>query len=198
MGSRDPKIDAYIAKSRDFAKPVLMYIREVVHEACPDVVETTKWGAPHFEYHGLMCGMAAFKEHCAFGFWKGSLIVGKDAGDAMSAGQFGRIAEISDLPSKATLKKYVRLAMKLNEEGVKSTPRRKAAKKPDIPVPAYFEAALRRNSAARATFDAFSASNRREYLEWITEAKTDATRDRRVETAIEWLSEGKSRNWKYQ
>jgi uncharacterized protein YdeI (YjbR/CyaY-like superfamily) len=198
MGSRSAAIDAYIAKSRDFAKPILTHLREVVHEACPDAVETTKWGAPHFEYHGLLCGMAAFKEHCSFGFWKGSLVVGTDAGDAMSAGQFGRITKVADLPPKTELKRYVKKAMQLNDEGVKSPPRRKAVKKPDIPVPAYFHAALRKNTKARATFEAFSPSHRREYLEWITEAKTEATRDRRVETAIGWLSEGKSRNWKYQ
>lgn len=199
MGSRSKAIDAYIAKSRDFAKPILTHLREIVHEACPNVVETTKWGAPHFEYQGLLCGMAAFKEHCAFGFWKGSLVVGPEAGDAMSAGQFGKITKLADLPSKTVLKRYVKKAMQLNEEGVKAPPRRKpTVKKAEIPVPAYFQAALRKNAKARAAFDAFSPSHRREYLEWITEAKTEATRDRRMETALEWLSEGKSRNWKYQ
>jgi uncharacterized protein YdeI (YjbR/CyaY-like superfamily) len=199
MGTRDPKVDAYIAKSADFAKPVLKELRDRVHEACPDVQETTKWSSPFFEYHGVLCNMAAFKEHCAFGFWKGQLVVEGNGKNAEAAGQFGRIRSVSDLPSKKVMAGFIKRAMKLNEEGVKSPNRSKPRNsKPEAEVPEYLQAALKKNSKAKAAFDAFSASHRREYIEWITEAKTDATRDKRIATTIEWLVEGKSRNWKYQ
>ena len=196
MASRNPGVDAYIAKSADFAKPILTRIREIVHEACPDVEETLKWGMPAFDYKGMMCGMAAFKQHCTLGFWKGSLIFPeKRNADAM--GQFGRITTVSDLPSKKELTRYIKLAMKLNDEGVK-VERQKKPKKPDIPVPAYVRAALKKNKKANDAFEGFSPSHRREYLEWITDAKTEATRERRLNTALEWMAEGKSRNWKYE
>ena len=199
MGKRDPRVDAYIAKSNDFAKPILNHIRSLVHEVCPDVKETTKWGAPFFDYKGVMCSMAAFKEHCSFGFWKGSLILGGNVKNADAAGQFGRLGKVSDLPSKKILTGYIRHAMKLNDEGVKTPMRTKTgAKKPDLPVPDYLETALMKNKKAQSAFAAFSPSHRREYIEWITDAKTDATREKRMETALEWMSEGKSRNWKYQ
>jgi uncharacterized protein YdeI (YjbR/CyaY-like superfamily) len=198
MAARDPRIDAYIAKSAEFARPILEHLREVVHAACPDVEETMKWSRPHFEYKGLLCGMSAFKEHCAFGFWKGSLILG-EGGEAEGAmGQFGRITRLSDLPSKKVLSGYIKKAMELNEAGVKPpTPSKPKAPKPEPAVPDDLAAALALHDAARATFDRFSPSHRREYIEWITEAKTPATRSRRLETAVEWLAEGKSRNWKY-
>ena len=199
MATRDPRIDAYIAKSADFARPILEHLRAVVHAACPDVEETMKWSFPHFQYKGMLCHMASFKEHCAFGFWKGSLIVGKGDGEAEKAmGQFGRITKLSDLPSKKVLTGYIKEAMKLNEAGVKSPSRSKPkAPKPAPVVPDDLAAALAKNPAAHATFETFSPSHRREYIEWITEAKTPATRSRRLETAIEWMAEGKPRNWKY-
>jgi uncharacterized protein YdeI (YjbR/CyaY-like superfamily) len=197
MGKKDDRIDAYIAKSQDFAKPILRHIRELVHETCPDVEEAMKWSAPAFMYKGMLCQMAAFKEHCAFGFWKGSLVVGKSDGKADdAAGQFGRITKVSDLPSKKALSGYIKEAVKLNENGVKPPPRPKKAPT-EIVVPDDLTAALRKNTTARATFEGFSPSNKREYIQWITEAKTEATRSRRLETAIEWMAEGKPRNWKY-
>jgi uncharacterized protein YdeI (YjbR/CyaY-like superfamily) len=197
MGTRDPRVDAYIAKSGDFAKPILTHLREVVHSACPDVVETMKWSSPFFDYHGAMCNMAAFKEHVAFGFWKGTLVVGRPSGDGDgSAGQFGRIASVKDLPSKKELTAYIKKAMKLNEDGV-AVPKEKKAK-PELPVPPELAAALAKNRKARAAFEAFPPSHRREYNEWIGQAKGADTRARRVEQAMEWIAEGKSRNWKYQ
>jgi uncharacterized protein YdeI (YjbR/CyaY-like superfamily) len=197
MGTRDPRVDAYIAKSADFAKPILTHLREVVHSACPDVVETMKWSSPFFDYYGTMCQMAAFKEHVGFGFWKGALVVDTRSGaDEPSAGQFGRITSIKDLPSRSQLTAYVKKAAKLNEEGV-STPKVKKPK-PDLPVPAELTAALAKNKAARAVFEGFSQSQRREYSEWIADAKSDDTRARRLEQAMEWIAEGKTRNWKYQ
>ena len=198
MGRRDQRVDAYIARSADFAKPVLTHIRSLVHEACPEVEETIKWGVPHFDYKGMMCGMAAFKHHCTFGFWKGSLVVGAASKDADGMGQFDRLEKVSDLPPKNSLIAYIRKAKKLNDEGVAAPHIARRGKRPEIEVPDYFSAALRKNRKARAAFDAFSPSHRREYLEWITEAKTEVTRSKRMETALEWISQGKSRNWKYQ
>jgi uncharacterized protein YdeI (YjbR/CyaY-like superfamily) len=198
MGKRDSRVDAYIKKSPDFAKPILTHIRAVVHEGCPDCEETLKWSAPTFMYHGILCGMAAFKEYCALVFWKGALIIGPDGKTADdSAGQFGRIRSVSDLPPKRALLGYVREAMKLNEEGIK-VPRRKTTPKKPLKAPDYFASALRKNRKAAATFEKFSPSHRREYVEWITGAKTDETRERRLTQAVEWITEGKSRNWKYE
>jgi uncharacterized protein YdeI (YjbR/CyaY-like superfamily) len=201
MGTRDPRIDAYIAKSADFAKPILVHLREIVHAACPDVEETMKWSTPHFTYKGMLAGMSAFKEHCAFGFWKGSLVVdAKDGSTDGSAGNFGRITKVSDLPPKKVIAGYVKEAMRLNDEGVK-TPARMKTKTPvrkDIVIPDALAAALKKNRKARETFDGFSPSHKREYTEWVADAKGEDTRQRRVDAAIEWMAEGKTRNWKYQ
>jgi uncharacterized protein YdeI (YjbR/CyaY-like superfamily) len=195
----DPRIDAYIAKSPEFAQPILKHLRKIVHEACPNVQEALKWSRPHFIYKGMLCGMSAFKAHCAFGFWKGSLIVAQGENKNSSAmGQFGRLTSLKDLPSKKQIASYIRTAMKLNDAGVKTTTRVKRTPRKALPVPADLAAALKRNKAARATFDKFSPSNQREYIVWIVEAKAEDTRKRRLATTIEWLAEGKARNWKYQ
>lgn len=200
MGTRDDRVDAYIAKSAEFAKPILTYLREAVHTSCPDVEEAIKWGFPHFMYKGMLCSMASFKEHCAFGFWKRDLlssVMGDDlSSDAM--GQFGRITSPADLPKPKTLAKYIKTAVKLNDEDVKSEKRSRPAEKRELDVPDYFMKALRKNKTALATFNAFSYSSRKEYVEWVTEAKSEATREKRLATAIEWMSEGKVRQWKYQ
>ncbi len=198
MGTRDPRVDAYIARSPEFARPILTHLREIVHSACPDVEETLKWSAPHFMYHGMLAGMSAFKAHCAFGFWKGSLVLGEDGSRSMeAAGQFGRISAIADLPPRRVIAGYVKQAMKLNEDGVKAKPR-KHPPKPEPTMPPELASALRKNAKARAAFEAFSPSHRREYVEWIAEAKGEETRARRLASAMEWMAEGKSRNWKYQ
>ena len=204
MGTRDPRIDTYIEASAPFARPILTHIREVVHEACPEVEETLKWRSPHFMYHGMLCGMSSFKKHCALGFWKGALVVGEQTGSTDEAmGQFGRIETLADLPSKAILTGYVKKAMRLNEEGVtkgkpsKATAQSRTKAKQKVTIPNDLQSALRRNSAARTSFASFSPSQQREYIEWLTEAKREETRKRRLETAIEWISEGKTRNWKY-
>jgi uncharacterized protein YdeI (YjbR/CyaY-like superfamily) len=198
MGTQDPRIDAYIGKSAAFARPILAHLRKVVHAACPDVEETMKWSFPHFMYKGMLCSMASFKEHCAFGFWKSSLLVKSAGGEAEKAmGQFGRITKLSDLPSQTVLAGYIKEAMKLNDDGVKVPKSSKPKASREVVVPDDLADALARNKAARATFEGFSPSNKREYVDWITEAKTEATRLRRIETALEWMAEGKPRNWKY-
>jgi len=185
--SRDPRIDAYIAKSADFAKPILNRIREAIHAAVPDIEETMKWSMPAFYYKGPLANMAAFKAHCAFGFWKGSMVGSQRIGD---------IKSVDDLPSKKELIAQAKKAAKLNEDGVKVA-RPKRAPKPEAKTPPDLAAALKKNKKAAAVYEDFPPSHRREYVQWITEAKTDETRKRRLDQAIEWIAEGKARNWKY-
>lgn len=200
MGTKDPRIDAYIAKSADFAQPILTHLRDVVHAACPEVAETMKWSFPHFMYKGMLAGMAAFKEHATFGFWKGGLIIDKETSRTMEAmGQFGRITSVRDLPSRSTIAGYVKQAMVLNDNGIKvPKARQKTEPRKLLAVPPALASALRKNAAARKTFDTFSPSARHEYIEWIVEARTDATRDKRLSVTIAQLAEGKHRHWKYQ
>jgi len=199
MGKKDPRIDAYIAKSAPFARPILERLRKLVHSGCPEVEETMKWSFPHFmSGDGILCSMAAFKQHCSFGFWKGSLMTsldGKAKGEE-AMGQYGRITSLDDLPKDSVILKQVKEAARLNEEGVKVA--KPKTKKPPLKIPAYFGLALKRNAKALAAFEAFSPSHQREYVEWITEAKTEATREKRIATTLEWLAAGKSRNWKYE
>ena len=202
MGHRDPRVDAYIAKAAPFAQPILEHVREVVHDACPDVEETIKWGMPSFMYGGgILCGMAAFKAHASFGFWKHALVVGEGAaGEAVERvgmGSFGKLVAVRDLPAKKQLVAYVKKAAALNAQGTKAAPARKAPARP-APVPtAEFAAALRKNKSAAAAFKAFPPSHQREYVEWVAEAKREDTRERRIAQAVEWIAEGKHRNWKY-
>lgn len=203
MAKTDKKIDAYIMKSADFAKPVLMHIREVVHKACPDVEETIKWGFPNFTYKGsILCSMAAFKQHCAFSFWLGALMkdpknILKSGEDRTSMGHLGQIKSLEDLPSDKVLQAYIKEAMALIDKGVKMEKKASPAAKKELEVPAFFMSALKKNKKALATFESFSNTNKKDYLEWITEAKTEETREKRMETAIEWMAEGKTRHWKY-
>jgi len=201
MAGRDPRVDAYIRRAQPFAQPILKHLRKMVHTACPDVQETIKWSFPHFDYKGIFCAMAGFKAHCTFGFWKGALlrdtVKGMPTGGEKAMGQFGRIASLSDLPGEKTIIKIVQAAAKLNDEKI-SVPRAKPKPKAPLRVPPYFTAALKKNKKALAAFDAFPPSHRREYLQWVTEAKTEETRDRRMAQAIEWIAAGKGRNWKYE
>ena len=200
MVKKDSRVDAYIAKSPDFAKPILTYLRAIIHEGCPDVVETIKWGSPTFEHHGMLAGIDAFKLHCTLGFSKAPLLTldGKPLTKKMASGadQFGKLTSIKDLPSRSKLLKLVKDAAVLNETGVKLERKPRTAPKP-VEVPPDLTKALQKSAKARATFEAFSPSHKREYVQWIVEAKTEDTRKRRLDTAIEWLSEGKARNWKY-
>jgi uncharacterized protein YdeI (YjbR/CyaY-like superfamily) len=197
MATRDPRIDAYIAKSADFAKPILTQIRETVHAACPEVEESLKWSMPFFSYHGPLMNMSAFKAHAAFGFWKGALVLGRSTGDDERAmGQFGRLTSVKDLPPKKELVALIRKAMKLNEDGVKVE--KKKTPRAALPVPPELAAALAKNKKARTNFETMPPSHQREYNEWIGEAKREETRETRVKQAIEWIADGKPRNWKYQ
>jgi hypothetical protein len=198
MASRDPRVDAYIKKAAPFAQPILVHLRDVVHRACPDVVEGTKWSSPHFDYKGIFCSMAAFKAHCMFGFWKHALIEARlSSADRQALVQVGRMTSVDDLPDDRALVRIIQTAATLNDDGIKVT-RAPAKTKPPLKVPTYFITAVKKNKKALAAFSEFSPSHKREYVEWVTEAKTDDTRVRRLSTAVAWMAEGKSRHWKYE
>ena len=203
----NPKVDAYIAKAQPFAQPILEHIRNLVHKACPDVEETIKWSRPFFEYRGAILGnMSAFKQHCAFGFWGveiGTVLLEAKALKDGAMGSLGRITSIKDLPSDKTLLDLIRKAVGFIESGQYTSPiaaRQKVVKtpKPALQMPAEFAAALKKNKKAAAAYAAFSPSCKHEYIEWIADAKRPETRDKRIESALEWIAEGKQRNWKYQ
>lgn len=200
MGTKDPRVDAYIAKSADFAKPILKHLRTLVHKGCPEVEETLKWSLPTFMYKGILAGMAAFKEHAVFGFWKDELMrsdpnFAAKANEAM--GTFGRLTKRSDLPSDAVMLKLVKEAVLLNDKGVK-LPSRAPKPKTKLVVPPDLATALAKNKKAGASFGEFSYSNKKEYIAWLNEAKREETRKQRLVTAVAWIAEGKSRNWKYE
>lgn len=198
MPSIDPRIDAYIENAAEFAQPILLHLRNLVHKACPDVTETLKWSMPAFEYKGILCGFAAFKAHCTFMFWKQSLLESDAFPESKTAmGSFGRITSRKDLPTDKVIIGLVYQAMELNEKGIK-VPKKPATAKKELVVPEILTAALKKNKAASETFDKFPYSCKKEYIEWIAEAKTEPTREKRLATTIEWLSEGKRRNWKYE
>lgn len=197
MSKKSSEIDAYISRSEEFAQPILRKLRTAFHKGCPNLEERLKWGVPSFEYRGLLCGMAAFKKHVAWGFWRQREMADPHRifkKEGMMGG--GKITEVAQLPAEKIIVEYVKAAVKLNEGGS----RRKAVSKskPPVKVPAHFTRALRSNPRALATFEGLSPGHRREYVEWITGAKQEATRERRMATAIEWLAEGKSLNWRYE
>jgi uncharacterized protein YdeI (YjbR/CyaY-like superfamily) len=202
MSTTNIKIDAYINKSAAFARPILIHLRKVVHKACPGVQEKIKWGMPHFDYKdNMLCSMASFKQHCAFSFWKASLMKDKtlmmNAKSETSMGHLGRITSLKDLPSEKKLISYIKEAMKLNDDGVKLEKKLRSVKT-KLNIPRELTSALKSNKKAETTFNDFSYSNKKEYIEWINGAKTEDTRNKRLETAVEWLEEGKVRHWKYK
>ena len=194
----DRRVDAYIAEAADFAKPILKHLRQLVHSGCPEVEETLKWRCPAFMYKGMLCGMAAFKQHCTFGFWKQSLVE-SDAfpKNKTAMGSFGRITSLDDLPSDRVMIDLIKQAAELNDKGLK-VPKKPAGTKKELIIPPELTKALNKNRTAKAAFQKFSYSHQKEYVEWITEAKTEPTRNKRLATTVEWLSQGKSRNWKYE
>jgi len=194
MATKDPRFDAYIKRAQPFARPILQYLRKIVHSGCPQCEELIKWRMPFFDYKGPVCFMAAFKEHATFGFWKGKLLFGNEDKGAM--GHFGRLTSINDLPGEKQLMGLVRKAAELNERGIKrERPRASANRK--IVVPPDLRSALAKNSKARKTFEGFSYSHKKEYLQWITDAKREETREKRLKTTMKWLAEGKPQNWRY-
>ena len=204
--SLNPNVDAYVAKAQPFAKPIIEHLRELVHKGCPEVEETIKWSRPFFEYRGvILCNVSAFKEHCSFGFWGEEIGAALREAKVLAAegmGSLGRITSLKDLPSDKQMLSWIRQAAGFVDSGQYTSPvaaRRKVVKapKPAVEAPSQFAAALKRNKIAAAAFAAFSPSCQREYMEWIADAKRPETRDKRIETAIDWIAEGKQRNWKY-
>jgi uncharacterized protein YdeI (YjbR/CyaY-like superfamily) len=202
--TENPKVDAYIAKAAPFAQPVLTHIRELARKACPDVEEEIKWGMPFFVLRGVILGhMAAFKQHCAIGFWGPEMhAVLREDGllSENGMGALGKVSSLEDLPSDKKLLNYYRQAAALVASGqrTKSIVRPRKSSKPAPEVPSELVAALRKNKAAAKVFAGFSPSCQREYTDWIADAKRSETRQKRIATAIEWIAEGKQRNWKYQ
>jgi len=197
MGKRDPRVDNYIAQSADFAKPILAHLRELIHTACPEVEETVKWRVPSFMCKGLLCGIAAFKQHCVIGFWKDAILFDRKNPKAKRCAIPDLITKVSELPPDKVLLGYIKEAIRLNAEGIK-IPKPKAKAKKDLVVPNDLISALKKNKKALATFEDFSYSHKKEYVEWITEAKREETRTQRLTTAVAWIAEGKARNWKYE
>jgi uncharacterized protein YdeI (YjbR/CyaY-like superfamily) len=201
------KVDVYVEKAQPFARPIMEHLRELVHQGCPEIEETIKWSRPFFEYRGvILCNMSAFKEHCSFGFWgeeiaavlRDAKVLGHDG-----MGSLGRISSLKDLPSDKRMLGWIRQAAAFVDSGQYTSPiaaRRKVVKspKPSVEAPPEFTAALKKNKHAAAVFAAFSPSCKREYVEWIADAKRPETRDKRIASAVEWIAEGKQRNWKYQ
>lgn len=203
MASKEKKIDAYIAKSADFAKPILNHIRELVHKTCPDVEEKVKWGMPFFDYKGeMLCHMASFKQHAVMGFWKAALMKDpsllENAKSETAMGHLGKITSLKDMPSDKKIAAWIKEAMQLNDKGIKLPAKAKPAEKKELEVPAFFLKALAKNKKAKQAFENFAYSHKKEYVNWVTEAKTEETRNKRMATTLEWLAEGKSRLWKYE
>lgn len=201
----DPRIDAYIEKSAPFAVPILQHLRGVIHEAVPQVTEDIKWSRPFFLYDNkILCNLSAFKAHCTFGIWNtevASVIKasGRDSSEAM--GTFGRIASLADLPPAKEIAKLLQQAAKDLDAGIHHPLKAMRSVKPpkvEVVPPPDFLATLSRNKPAQKVYESFAPSHRREYLEWITEAKREETREKRIAQAVEWIAEGKQRNWKYQ
>lgn len=192
----DPRIDAYLAAAPAFAQPILARLRDDVHAACPGVVETIKWSRPHFLLDDkLLCGMSAFKAHCAFGFWERE---GAAPGQAGAMGDYGRITTLADLPARAELRRQIRAAAALLQAGAPRASKPDRAPRAVLTMPEDFAAALAATPAARGHYEAFAPSKQRDYLEWVLEAKREDTRARRIAQAVEWLAEGKARHWKYE
>lgn len=198
----DSRIDDYIEASASFAKPILTHLRKLIHEACPEVEEKIKWGFPHFDYKGVYLSMAAFKEHCAFTFWKASIMDDPHGlfreRNEKAMGQFGKIRSLSDLPPDEFLLDYLLQAKRLNDEGKKPSRSPAGKEKPSLVVPDDLSQTLESHPQARANFESLPWSHRKEYIEWINEAKTPATREKRIHTTVEWVVEKKHRNWKYK
>jgi uncharacterized protein YdeI (YjbR/CyaY-like superfamily) len=200
----DPRVDAYIEKAAAFAQPVLMHLRDLVHQACPRVTESVKWGMPFFLQQGIvLCHMAAFKQHCAFGFWGPEMkkVLAKDGlVTSRAMGSLGRITGMKDLPADRLLLGYLGQAAEFVESGqrTKSIDRKPKSAKPNVRIPLELSAALKKNKLAAKAFAGFSPSCRREYAEWIADAKRPETKAKRLRQAVAWIAEGKSRNWKYE
>lgn len=198
MKNTSSKFDVYIAKAPAYAQPILKKLRALFHQAYPDIHEAIKWGHLTFEHKGIVAGMAAHTQHVRFGFWKAKLVGAAGFATSEDTGYGAmKLAKVSELPADKVLIAQIKRAVKRNEEGIKLARPKPATPRPDLQAPDYLIAALKKNKAALKTFEGFTYSNRKDYVEWLTEAKQQATREKRLASALEWMAEGKSRNWKY-
>lgn len=201
MAQLNSKVDEYIAKSEGFAKPILEYLRQIIHETCPDAAEDIKWGTPHYSYKGdHLCMIAGFKNHYSFSLYKAEFMKDKEIAESVKAGKkFGymdKLKSVSELPSKEVLVSFLKEAMTINENGIKKE--KPISDKPKvIETPDYLTEALNANKQAKEVWESKSDSYRKDYLVWIIDAKTDATRQKRIEQSLEWIAEGKGRFWQY-
>lgn len=200
MANYNKEVDAYLAKMADFAKPILTHLREIIHTTCPDVEEGIKWGTPHYSYKGdHLCMMAGFKQHCSFSLYKAELMKDKAIEDSVKAGKkFGymdKVKDVSELPSKKVLVAYIREAMELNASGAKKPKSVKEKSAVEVVAPKEFLEALKHHKQANAVFESKSPSFRKNYIIWMADAKTDETRQKRIEQSLEWIAEGKDRFW---
>jgi hypothetical protein len=195
---QDPRVDAYIEKSAPFAQPLLRFWRGLVHRECPGIEETIKWGFPHFMWGGkILTSMAAFKAHASIGFWQGEAVTGaSERREGMGA--LGKLSALADLPPEVEFKAMLKKAQVLIEQGAKAPRQSRQPPKPVPAMPEAFALALAQEATAQRFFDGLAPSHRRDYIEWIAEAKRDETRDKRIAQALQWLAEGKRRNWKYE
>ncbi len=200
MGKKSPEVDAYIRSAPEYARPILKKLRQQMHKAAPDIEEAIKWSSPTFVHKGIVTGMSAFKNYVTIGFWKGRLM--KDPKEIFEgAGRTSittiKLSDVSELPPEKVMLSYIREAVKLNADGVKAPAAPREKRTAQVKAPADLLAALKKSKKAAATFEAFPPSHKKEYIAWIVEAKREATRERRIATAVEWMSEGKPKNWKY-
>ncbi|MEM9410128.1 MAG: YdeI/OmpD-associated family protein [Planctomycetota bacterium] len=201
MPKLDPRVDQYIENSPEYAQPILSKIRKAFHKGCPEVEEAIKWGCPHFLHHGMLGGMASFKKHVSFGFWRSKEL--EDPEELFETGTGKKasmcnahVHNLKELPTQKVLVDYVRRATILNQTS--PSPKKASTKKISTEIPTDLADALKKNTKAKKTFESFAPSHKRDYIEWINEAKRKATREKRLATTIEWLSEGRRRNWKYE
>lgn len=202
MSQFNPKFDEYIANSADFARPIMEYLREIIHETCPAVEEVIKWGIPHFDYQGdMMCILAGYKHHCSFSLYKAELMANPKLKENLKPeqkmGNMDKLKSLADLPAKETLVAYIQEAMALNENGIKKK-KPKAETPRAVKVPDYFQECLDAHPLAKEVFESKSPSFRKDYVVWIVDAKTEATRQKRIEQSLEWIAEGKGRFWQYK
>ena len=185
---RNPKVDAYIDKQQDFAKPILKHVRKLAHEALPRAEEALKWGVPYFTVNGKNAvGMAAFKKHASV-----MVCSTETAGGGM--GNFGKLTDVSQLPGDEELIRQFRESA----EAVQSPETSQPKTKPVLAMPDDLASAIADTPSAQEVFDGFTDAQRRDYIEWVMSAKRQPTREKRVATAAEWIGEGKKRNWKYE
>ena len=202
MSNFNPAFDQYIAKSADFSKPIMDHLRRIIHETCPEVTEVIKWGIPHFDYKGdMMCILAAYKHHCSFSLYKAELMTDPKIRESVKAGKrmgyMNKLKTLADLPTNKILAGYIREAMMLNENGSKKvTP--KSAPPKAVKMPDYFREKLAANPKANEIFEAKSESFRKNYIVWIADAKTEDTRQKRMDQSLAWIAEGKGRFWQYE